>query len=239
MTPFDQSAFDIRCEWGVAAVDHSAPADVVVVVDVLSFSTSVDVALSRGASVLPYRWKDDSAAAYAQQHDAQLAGGRQAESAYSLAPSSLVDASPGLRLVLPSPNGSTIAFHALSSGARVVAGSLRNATAVAEWAARSAECVLVVPAGERWPDGSLRPAIEDLIGAGAIIARLAGGRSPEADVAVAAFESARGRMLEQLRACSSGREPVEIGFSRDVELAAALDVSPVVPLLDGVAFVRA
>lgn len=239
MPTFDQSDFDIRCEWGLAAIDHMAPAEVVIVIDVLSFSTSVDIALCRGASVLPYRWKDDGADAYAQAHDAQLAGGRRSASTYSLAPSSLITAPAGLRLVLPSPNGSTIAFSAMSSGARVVAGSLRNAAAVAAWAGRNAERVLVVPAGERWPDGSLRPAIEDVIGAGAIIAGLAGSRSPEAEAAVAAFQGARGALHDRIAASSSGRELSEIGFGRDVALAAEFDVSPVVPLLDGLAFVGA
>lgn len=32
--------------------------------------------------------------------------------------------------------------------------------------------VAVIPAGERWADGSLRPAIEDLLGAGAFIREL-------------------------------------------------------------------
>ena len=44
----------IRLEWGPRAVDvFEAWADIVVVVDVLSFSTAVDVAVSRGAAILP------------------------------------------------------------------------------------------------------------------------------------------------------------------------------------------
>src|SRR5580698_7967397 len=107
MTSFDQGEFDLRCEWGVAGVRRIAHADAIVIVDVLSFMTSVDVALGRGATVLPYRWRDDSAAEYARERNAVLAGKRTA-GGFSLAPSSLVDAPRGLRLVLPSPNGSSL-----------------------------------------------------------------------------------------------------------------------------------
>jgi 2-phosphosulfolactate phosphatase len=51
-----------------------APADVIIVVDVLSFSTCVDVATSRGAVILPYPWMDSSAVAFADANHAELAG---------------------------------------------------------------------------------------------------------------------------------------------------------------------
>jgi 2-phosphosulfolactate phosphatase len=235
---FDQEQFDIRCEWGAAGVGRIAPCDVTVIVDVLSFTTTVDVALARGVTIFPYRWKDDSAAAYARERCAELAGPRhRLEGGYSLAPSSLARAPAGLRLVLPSPNGSSLAFAALGRGAIVAAGCLRNSAAVAAWARHAGKQVTVVPAGERWPDGSLRPAVEDLIGAGALIRHLAGRLSPEADVAVASFEGVRGRLRETLMDCASGRELIELGFAADVELASDLDVSRVVPVLDGEAFV--
>ena len=51
-----------RLEWGPRAIDvFQAWADVIVVIDVLSFSSAVDVAVSRGAAVLPCA--DDQAAA--------------------------------------------------------------------------------------------------------------------------------------------------------------------------------
>ena len=51
---YDQSEFDIRQEWGLRGVEVLAPiSDVVIVVDVLSFSTCVDVAVGRGGGGLP------------------------------------------------------------------------------------------------------------------------------------------------------------------------------------------
>lgn len=51
-------------------------ADVSVVVDVLSFSTSVTVAVGRGIRVFPYRWKGNRAEDFARENDAVLALGR-------------------------------------------------------------------------------------------------------------------------------------------------------------------
>ena len=238
MAYFDQEQFDVRCEWGMGGVQRLAPSDVIVIVDVLSFSTSVDVALGRGAIILPYRWKDDSAIQYAQEHSAELAGTRnQVQTEYSLAPSSLTAVPSGLRLVMPSLNGSSLSCEAMTSGAAIFTGCIRNASAVAAWAQKSGKRIAVIPAGERWPDGSLRPAIEDLVGAGAIIHSLQGRRSPEANAAVATFECFRTSLRERLLLCSSGRELAERGFVADVELATELDVSGVAPILTGDAFI--
>jgi 2-phosphosulfolactate phosphatase len=234
MSYSDQAPFDVRCEWGREAIDQLAPSDIVIIVDVLSFSTTVDVAVSRGVTVFPYRWHDESAGAYAVAHEAVLAVSRNSPTGrYSLSPSSLVNAPPDLRLVLPSANGSTIAFQAAHAGARVVAGCLRNAAAVGAFAQASAKTITVVPAGERWRDGSLRVAVEDLWGAGAILGTLRGKRSPEAAAAVAAFEAVATNLADQLRSCTSGRELIELGFERDVQLAAELNISATVPLLEG------
>lgn len=215
----------IECEFGLRGLEKLAPgADVVVIVDVLSFSTCIDVAVGRGAKVFPHPMTD-AAAAYASARNAALAGKRRdPEAVYTLSPATLTALSPGERLVLPSPNGST-----LSAAARgpTLAGCLRNAkaTAVAAMSLAAGGRVAVIAAGERWPDGSLRPAIEDLIGAGAIIAALDGDRSAEADIAVAAYERAAGDLANLLSESVSGQELIEAGFPTDVAFAAALNVS--------------
>lgn len=203
-----------------------------VVVDVLSFSTAVDVAVSAGARVLPLPWRDERAAARAREAGAALAGPR-AHDRWSLSPSSLRTLPPGELLALPSPNGA--ALCAAASADHVLVGGLRNASAVARAAVELP--VGVVAAGERrgGDDGPLRPAVEDLLGAGAIIAALPGSRSAEAQVAAGAFAASSGRVEELVRDCASGQQLADLGFPQDVRLAAQLDASGTAPVLrDGI-----
>ncbi len=236
MTPFSQGSWSCRCEWGPSAVAALAPADVSIVVDVLSFTTCVDVAVSRGAAILPCAWEDPAAAEFARQHGADLAG-RRGQARYSLAPASYLEAPAGLRCVLPSPNGAHVTLAAARVTTVVLAGCLRNARAVAEAATRRGRTFNVIPAGERWSDGSLRPALEDWLGAGAIIRWLSDDLSPEAEAAVALFERYRDRLVETLELCGSGRELVERHHDQDRFIAGELDVSSCAPMFDGVAYV--
>ncbi len=240
-----QAEYAVRFEWGPTGAAATADgADIAVIVDVLSFTTTLTIAVERGMTVLPYRWKDSRAAAYAEDHQAVLAVGRfeggAAPGRVSLSPSAMSAVEGVDRLVLPSPNGSSISFDLAASGQTVVGACLRNRSAVARWLAprvAAGDRVAVVAAGERWPDGSLRPGVEDLWGAGAVLAALtASGASPEARHAALAFEDVRDRLDEELRACASGRELVAAGCGDDVSMAAAIDVSTVVPVLRHRAF---
>lgn len=247
-----QLPYSYRFDWGIEGLRALAPnADVVIVVDVLRFTSAVSAAVEAGATVLPYRWNDDGAAAHALRHDAVLAGRRE-DGCASLSPTDLLSAAPGTRIVLPSPNGATLAIAAakLSSG-RVLAGCLRNATATAACARRAVGdrgTIAVIAAGERWGDaeGPLRPAVEDMLGAGAILAALdpsgavaAPCCSPEARTARAAFLDARPRLYEHLVRCVSGTELTNRGWDDDVATSAALDVTDrAAELIEG-AFVAA
>lgn len=245
-----QGEFGVRFEWGLAGGRAVATGvDVAVVVDVLSFTTTLSVATDLGVMVLPYPWEAADAPSYAAQRQATLAVGRReaAPGQVSLSPASLRSVVPLERLVLPSPNGSALAFELAAVVTTVVGASLRNAAAVAAWIAREHDAgtatIAVVAAGERWPDGSMRPAVEDLWGAGAVLAALEDhdwpGLSPEAAMAADAYRLIAGREARHLRACASGQELVDAGFAEDVDVAAEVGQGTTVPLLSDRGFVPA
>jgi 2-phosphosulfolactate phosphatase len=254
----------VRMDWSLPGAEAvGADAAIAVVVDVLSFTTTLTVAVDAGLEVYPFRWKDASAREFASEHDAVLAVGRfeardadPSEGAVSLSPASLQAAAGLERIVLPSPNGSTLALALASGGATVVGAALRNRFAVARWitdllaaaapdptSGTSPPAIAVIAAGERWPDGSLRPAVEDLWGAGAVIAALSelgiGGQSPEAWTAEAAFRGVEESLAAELADCASGQELAMVGFGDDVAIAAELDSSNCVPVLIGERFLNA
>lgn len=259
---FGQGDFAVRLDWGPAGARATRP-DVAVVVDVLSFSTAVTVAVERGMQVYPYRWKGPRAAEFARENDAVVAVGRLEASRDSdqdlptLSPAGLLTGPVFPRLVLPSPNGSTIAAALAEVGTTVVAGCLRNARAVAQWLVQASaqvqghglghglgQVVTVVAAGERWADDdSLRPALKDHLGAGAILSALRelvgdDGFSPEALAAAQMFDAGRQVLTDRLHGCVSGLELHSRGFGADVDVAADLDRSSVVPVLVDGAFVE-
>lgn len=232
---FDQAEYNVRCEWGEKGVTLLAPvSDVIIIVDILSFSTAVEVAANQGAVVFPYAWKDSTAYHFAASMQAEVAD-QGHPNKYSLSPSSLLNLPAQMRLVLPSPNGAALSL--LTGSTPTIAGCLRNCRAVAESAMRRGQNISVIPAGERWKDGSLRPCFEDFGGAGAIIKYLRGTISPESKAALAAFENASENLFELMKACSSGKEKIERGEELDVKLAAEVDVSNCVPLFCDGAYV--
>jgi 2-phosphosulfolactate phosphatase len=216
----------IHFEWGLegARAFAEAKVDCIVIVDVMSFGTCVSVAVDRGAVILPCRWRDARAAQLAAKERALLASVRRSivPGEYSLSPTSLSVIPEGTRLVLPSLNGSTVAESLCTFEGEILIGSIRNRAVTAERCARHAR-IGIVGCGERWVDGTLRPAYEDLLGAGALIADITAERSSEAAAAEAVFEAHRGELRERLAKCQSGRELEEEGFAADLAWTAAID----------------
>jgi 2-phosphosulfolactate phosphatase len=249
-----QEAYRVRFERG----EHGAlgllsrrPPDVkiAIVVDVLSFSTAVDVAVTRGAQIFPSRFKTlAESAQIATMYDALLAvprSERSEASPYTLSPASLDALPPGARLVLPSPNGARCVRAAYECRVPVViVGCLRNARAVAAFARAHAGkkgTIAVIAAGERWPDGSLRPSVEDDLGAGAILAALEldAAYSPEARSIASAFTATRDTLTDTVRDSVSGRELSEAGYGDEISWSLDVDVSETVPLLQEDGFIGA
>ncbi|HEX5494582.1 MAG TPA: 2-phosphosulfolactate phosphatase [Mycobacteriales bacterium] len=254
--PYDQAPAGARFGWGpVAGQRFGAVCACVVVVDVLSFTTAVEISVERGMRIHPYQWHDASgrpAESWASDRGFALAVGRRGvgpDHPWSLSPDRLRTAPVVEDLVLPSPNGATLSTLAAAGGATVVAACLRNAAAVGRWLrvrgyGRTDRPVAVVAAGERWSDdGSLRPCVEDLLGAGAVLAALVPPDRPadpcsvEAAVARAAWLAVADPSTA-LRDCASGRELTRAGFAADVTVAAEVGAGDVVPVLRDGAFVR-
>ncbi len=255
MTVYEQDGADLRLEWGLDGVHALGPhCAVLIVVDVLVFTTTVDIALGRGGRVLPLPWRDERAVEAARAAGATLTraglagvegrdGGMTTLTAepghgWTLRPSSLTDLPAGSFLAISSPNGATLSAAAARTGATVLAGCLRNASAVAAAAAELAgdAPVGIVAAGERWrdtPDKRLRPGIEELLGAGAIAAAVPGRNAPsaEAELAALTYRAAGTRVPDLVADSVSGRELIAAGVPADVRLAADVDASDVVPLL--------
>jgi 2-phosphosulfolactate phosphatase len=245
----DQPGTGARFEWGLAgAAELGRSCAVLVVVDVLSFTTALDVAVGRGIRVHPFPW-GAQADEYAERIGASVAVGRSAISEHrpwSLSPASLVRAPVVDDLVLPSPNGSAICAAAGATGTPVVAACMRNAGAVVRWLLNSGfgtvdRPIGVIASGERWPDGTLRPSVEDLLGAAMVLDGLTdvpGGLSIEAAITLAAL-AAVSDPVAAIRGCVSGRELVGRGFGDDVEVAVEVGVSRTVPMLRNGAFINA
>jgi 2-phosphosulfolactate phosphatase len=244
----DQPGTGARFEWGLdGAAELGRSCAVLVVIDVLSFTTALDVAVGRGIRVHPFPW-GEQAEAYAHRIGAAVAVGRNSLSKskpWSLSPASLMRAPVVADLVLPSPNGSAICAAAGATGTPVIAACLRNAASVVRWLRESGygdadRPVGVIASGERWPDGTLRPCVEDLLGAAVILDGLSdapGRLSVEAAVTLAAL-AALPDPIAAIRGCVSGRELVARGFGADLDVAVALNASTTVPMIVHGAFIN-
>ena len=229
-----QSVINRRFEWGPFSATALTP-PTVVVVDVLRFTTAVEAGTSQGASIYPYRWLDDSVHEFARSIGA-IAANDSDPRGLSLSPRSLLTLRPDEMVVLPSPNGSICSVLAAQTGATVVAACLRNASAIGRTLRDRNGAITVIACGELWQDGSLRPSLEDLLGAGAVLSHLGGTPSPEACSAIAAWRDAERSVGERLATCFSGQELISRGLTDDVAYASEVDASAVVPILEDGAF---
>ena len=241
---FDQSPYECRFDWGVRGTDNAADrGDIIIIVDVLSFSSTTVTAVNYGARVFPYA-SYTYGEFYAKQVGAEMSVGRKEakeKGGRSLSPLSFTPEDRGKAYVLYSPNGATCSRHAHKS-AHVLLGSLLNGSAVSKKAEmiqkETGLNITVIACGEHWSgpvdeEKHLRPCIEDYLGAGAILSKLSGSKSPEAEVCINAFKGSQDKIADLIRNSGSGRELEEAGFGEDVTFSSRLDICSAVPKLYG------
>jgi 2-phosphosulfolactate phosphatase len=241
-----QAPYQCRLDWGAAGTERAVRrGDVIVLVDVLSFTSAVANAVSRGGIVYPCPESADPQALAARMRAliAVARGDVPVRGKYSLSPLTYDDMPPDTRIVLPSLNGGTCCRSSVGA-AHVIAGALVNASAVARLVLRLLQdsdlSVTVIACGEhekdRFDGSRLRFAIEDYLGAGAILSDLDLSKSPEAHVCESAFQQNSERIEELFWNCVSGRELRREGFENDVRFASRQDILDVAPILVGEGF---
>lgn len=191
---FDQSRYQVRLEWGAEGLARLAPADVVVLVDVLQSTSELADAAARGEK--------------------------------TPVPAELVTAAEA------------------AGGAVVLAGSLRNASAVArevmaEQRRRGQRTsIAVVALGDAG-----RFTVEDQFGAGAVVDALGAlgidHTSPESAAACEAFRGLRRALRHLLTASGSGQRLLDADRRDEVLTAAQIDAVEAVPVLRDGLFVAA
>lgn len=239
---FDQSPYECKVEWGRRGAREAAErGDIAIIVDVLSFSSTVVSALSYGAILYPYP-PDLDGKRYAEKVGAEFILGRS-EAAKAgrptLAPVSFNHEHFNKKYVLTSLNGAFCTWIASKVPALLI-GSLLNADSVANAAHQlqkeTKANITVIPCGEQWGDireheDSLRPAMEDYLGAGAILSYLEGKKSPEAELCRISFQHSKQNIEDMIWDCGSGRELREKGFESDVKHCSHLNAYRTVPIL--------
>jgi 2-phosphosulfolactate phosphatase len=235
----------VQLAWGRRGAEAAAErADILVVVDTLRFSTAAATAVHHGALIYPCPVDEALVTALAQRVGGEVAFQRHPASTsarFSLSPRSYLAVEPGTRVVLPSPNGSTCCQYGPRTPALFV-GALVNAQAVAGAVSHLLTTqpqlnVTVLACGERWripaEEGVLRFALEDYLGAGAVLSALPFSQTVEAQACGATFRAMHDRLEAILWECESGQELLTKGLGEDVRHAAQLNVYDTAPVLRG------
>jgi 2-phosphosulfolactate phosphatase len=205
-----------------------------VVFDVLRATTTMAAALAAGVEAIHLFDNLDAARAAASGHRGSrlLCGEAQcvAPPGFDLgnSPGQFRASHHGAAMFMCTTNG-TRALLAAREAAILYTGAIVNASAVAETLRASGRDVTLLCAGT-----SGEVAMEDVIGAGAVIARLApDGMNDIARAALDAFDHGRNHLAGVLSETIGGINVRAAGLAEDIEFAARLDAVPVVGVAAG------
>lgn len=204
-SPFDQSRYQLRFDWGLEGLRRLAPADIVIVVDVLRFSSTVSARVATGEAV-PH---DDAA------HAVSLNGAAVATAAAD------ADAVVFLGCLR---NATAVARAVLAEQNRRAARTSVSVIAAGELSGRGAEAVLRFSVEDQLGAGAVLGALEALG---------LDHSSPEAAAASESFRGLRAAARHLLTASGSGQELLERDRRAEVLAAADHDADDAVPVLRG------
>lgn len=233
---------EARLEWGIKGVAAAMRrGDVIIIVDVIRFTSAVVSAASKGHEVVPMP-TDAEARDFAKENGLPHFDGMGA-----LCPKNFFGIA-SKRIVLPSPNGATLSYNASGNGGAFIASYL-NATAAAEEAyesaARAGKNLSFIASGEvgderrvwlpEWEralaGGNELFCVEDFMCAGLVASKIAAEKSPELLSAEMEFQKNAGRLRRTLEESASGIEVMLAGHHEDVTAYSHVDAYRVAPRL--------
>jgi 2-phosphosulfolactate phosphatase len=240
---FNQAPFQCRMDWGIRGVkEASLRGDIIIVVDVLSFSSAITNAVHQGVIIYPFPRTGDINE-YGKLVGAEVCILERARARElglpSLSATSFNESHKNKKYIVSSINGATCVKEANENN-YIFIGCLLNASAVAGVVNQIQKDknlnITVIASGERWGGSKdeprdLRPSIEDYLGAGAILELLNGTKSPEAKVCFGAYKNSKLELDELIFDSSSGRELSNMGFSEDIKFCSQINIFKEVPIL--------
>jgi 2-phosphosulfolactate phosphatase len=207
-------------------LEKSYSEDVCIMVDVLRASTTITVALESFDEIIPVT-KLDEALSLASQHKAVLAGEREGATMEGFDAGNSpfeIQKFSGKTLILTTSNGTRILES--MKGIPLI-GSFINAKSVAREALKLAQNQIeVVMAGVNG-----RFAIEDFLGAGAIISHLQSSCTVDEMALASVLASQDIKKTEKaVHESLSAANLRELGFEKDIEFCLQRDTSDLVPV---------
>ena len=209
----------------------------VVVVDAFRASTTIAVLVGKGVRVIPVASIEEAAThAGADYRVGERGSVRVRGFDFGNSPTEVEAAElvPGSRVVLSTTNGTRI-IEAACGASAILAGAFVNAHAVADELATGAWGTRIAVIGCGWEG---RRSGEDESAAGAILHRLrerGAGLDERAQRVVGLYLT---RPEKSLRRNSAARRLARLGYERDLDFCLAENSAPVVPRLEGDAFVN-
>ncbi len=228
----------VHVDDGVQGVSTaSADGDIVIIVDVLRFSSTVATAIANGFTILPCGTKAE--AEEISRHTGAPVSGKTGVAAYSLSPLDYLNPKNPGEVILVSPNGAACA-RAAAGEAPCFIGCFLNARALARvtggLAHDSARDVTLIAAGEVKEDQEddlqvRRFAIEDYLGCGFILTELGMELSAEAELCRRAYEASKMDYAALVKASLSGQYLVQRGHEYDISHAVQRNIYEVIPVI--------
>jgi 2-phosphosulfolactate phosphatase len=225
--------------WGPTAITGALERnDLIVVVDVLRFSSTVTTAVANDFVIVPC--SDPQRAERLSSENGMPVTGKAGVARYSLSPLDYLNPKASEEIILVSPNGAKCA-EMINVAHTGFIGCFLNARAVGRllslFCQRENRNITVVACGEVVEDQyddleTRRFAVEDYLASGLILSEMKVEPSAEAKASMQAYESSKIALRDRIRSSPSGQYLVNKGLEYDISHCVQRSIYDILPSID-------